>query len=249
MYKFFIDSSNIDLKNKQIKMTKENYNHIVNVLRIKENENILLTNKDNLKTYTAKITSIQKGYIICNILEEMESNIEPKIKVDLYQGITKSDKMEYIIQKCTELGINNIIPTKMKFCIGKINDEEKKIERWNKIAEAAAKQSKRDYIPKIEKSIDIEKLIGRLEEYDLSILAYENEDKNTIKDLLKSKEIEEKKINKIALIIGPEGGLDVNEVKKLKENNCYIVSLGKRILRTETAPIAALSMLMYEYDL
>ena len=131
----------------------------------------------------------------------------------------------------------------------KNNDEEKKIERWNKIAEAAAKQSKRDYIPKIEKSTNIEKLIDRLKEYDISILAYENEDKKTIKDLLKSKEIEERKINKIALIIGPEGGLDKEEVEKLKENNCYIVSLGKRILRTETASIAALSMLIYEYDL
>lgn len=249
MYKFFIDSSNIDLKNKEIKIMGENYNHIVNVLRIKENENILLTNKEIIKTYIAKIISIKKGYINCSILEEIESDVEPKIKVDLYQGITKSDKMEYIIQKCTELGINNIIPTKMKFCIGKINDEEKKIERWNKIAEAAAKQSKRDYIPKIEKSSDIEKIIERLKEYDIAILAYENEDKKTIKELLKSKDIEESKINKIALIIGPEGGLDINEVEKLKENNCYIVSLGKRILRTETAPIAALSMLMYEYDL
>ena len=249
MYKFFIDSSNIDLKNKEIKIMGENYNHIVNVLRIKENENILLTNKEIIKTYIAKIISIKKGHINCSILEEIESDVEPKIKVDLYQGITKSDKMEYIIQKCTELGINNIIPTKMKFCIGKINDEEKKIERWNKIAEAAAKQSKRDYIPKIEKSSDIEKIIERLKEYDIAILAYENEDKKTIKELLKSKDIEESKINKIALIIGPEGGLDINEVEKLKENNCYIVSLGKRILRTETAPIAALSMLMYEYDL
>ena len=249
MYKFFINSNDIDLKNKEVKITKENYNHIVNVLRIRQNENILLANKDNMKTYIAKLINIQKGYIICSIIEEVESNIEPKIKIDLYQGITKSDKMEYIIQKCTELGINNIIPTKMKFCIGKINDEEKKIERWNKIAEAAAKQSKRDYIPKIEKSTNIEKLIDRLKEYDISILAYENEDKKTNKDLLKSKEIEERKINKIALIIGPEGGLDKEEVEKLKENNCYIVSLGKRILRTETAPIAALSMLIYEYDL
>ena len=99
MYKFFINSNDIDLKNKEVKITKENYNHIVNVLRIRQNENILLANKDNMKTYIAKLINIQKGYIICSIIEEVESNIEPKIKIDLYQGITKSDKMEYIIQK------------------------------------------------------------------------------------------------------------------------------------------------------
>ena len=148
-----------------------------------------------------------------------------------------------ILQKAVELGANSIIPVNMKYCIAKIKDEEKKNARWQKIAESAAKQSKRDIIPVIEKAKNIKEICDRIKEYDLVLVAYENEENITIKDILKSNS------NKsIAVVIGPEGGISEEEILKLKDNGAKIVSLGKRILRTETASLAVLSMIMYEYD-
>ena len=152
--------------------------------------------------------------------------------------------METIIQKSVELGVNKIFPISMKNCVAKIKDDIKKQERWQKISEAAAKQSKRNIIPSIEKSVDMKYLCSKINEYDLVLVAYENEDKKTIKDILKNN-----KVKKIAIVVGPEGGLTEKEVEELIKCGAKAVSLGKRILRTETVPIAMLSMIMYEYDL
>ena len=153
--------------------------------------------------------------------------------------------MEYIIQKCVELGVHKIVPVNMKYCIAKIKDEDKKNVRWNKISEVAAKQCKRNLIPKIEKSISFNQLLSEVKKYDLAIVAYENEDNVTIKDVL----VKSKKPKNIAVIIGPEGGLSIDEIEDLSKSGSKIVSLGNRILRTETAPIAVLSMINYEYEL
>ena len=167
------------------------------------------------------------------------------VEVDIFQGLPKADKMEYIIQKCVEIGVHKIVPVNMKYCIAKIKDEEKKNIRWNKISEVASKQSKRNIIPKVEKSINMSKLCSEIKNYDLAIVAYENEDNITIKNILKS----ENKPKKIAVVIGPEGGISQEEVAELIKAGAKKVSLGNRILRTETAPIVALSMIAYEYDL
>ena len=150
-----------------------------------------------------------------------------------------------IIQKAVELGIYEITPVEMKNCIVKIKDENKKIERWQSISEAAAKQSKRTIIPKINGVININKLKEILKEFDLVIIAYEDENKTTIKDVLTKNKV----AKKIALIVGPEGGLSFDEVKNLNGENVKVASLGKRILRTETASLAMLSMIIYEYEL
>ena len=163
---------------------------------------------------------------------------------DLYQGLPKIDKMEYIIQKSVELGVNEIIPVNMKYCIAKINNEDKKITRWNKISEVAAKQSKRNIIPKVSKPINVNELYNKIKAYDLAIVAYENEDRKTIKEIFESK----KNVKNIAVVIGPEGGISKEEIEKLQHAGAEIVSLGNRILRTETAPIAVLSMIIYEYE-
>ena len=242
MYKFFVKNNQI--VNNKIIILGNDKNHIVNVLKKKKNEKILITNKDTADTYECKITNINRNEVICIIIEKDESIKESNVKIDLYQGIPKSDKMEYIIQKSVELGVNKIFPVNMKNCIAKIKDEDKKNNRWQKISEAAAKQCKRNIIPSIEKSVSMNFLYENIKNYDLVIVAYENEENKTIKDVLKNKDVK-----KIAIIVGPEGGLSEEEVLNLINNGAKVASLGKRILITETAPIAILSMIIYEYDL
>lgn len=243
MHKFFVEDNQIN--NEKIIINNEDYNHIANVLRMKKGEFILITNKDSKETFNCEIDEINSNEVICNILNKENKEIELNVNIDLFQGLPKADKMEYIIQKCVELGVHKIVPVNMKYCIAKIKDEEKKNLRWNKISEVASKQSKRNIIPKIEKSISISTLCSEMENYDLVIVAYENEENITLKDVLKGNS----KIKNIAVIVGPEGGISTDEIEKLKECGAKIVSLGNRILRTETAPIAILSMMVYEYEL
>ena len=243
MHKFFVEDNQIN--NEKIIINNEDYNHIANVLRMKKGEFILITNKESKETFNCEIDEINSNEVICNILNKENKKIELNVNIDLFQGLPKADKMEYIIQKCVELGVHKIVPVNMKYCIAKIKDEEKKNLRWNKISEVASKQSKRNIIPKIEKSISISTLCSEMENYDLVIVAYENEENITLKDVLKGNS----KIKNIAVIVGPEGGISTDEIEKLKECGAKIVSLGNRILRTETAPIAILSMMVYEYEL
>ena len=242
MYKFFVEDNQIE-KNK-IKIIGNDWKHISNVLRMKAGEEILVTNKKTSETYKCSINNINKDEVECIIIEDKIESTELSVKVDLYQGIPKSDKMETIIQKAVELGVNTIFPVNMKNCIAKIKDENKKQERWQKISEAAAKQAKRNIIPIIEKSVNIDFICNNIKNYDLVIIAYENEENITMKEILK-----ENKVKKIAIVVGPEGGLTEKEVDKLINSGAKVATLGKRILRTETAPIAMLSMIMYEYDL
>lgn len=242
MYKFFVEDYQV--KENKVNIIEEDKKHIANVLRMKIKEKILVTNKTTLETYECEIKNIDKEKVECNILKKIELDVEPKVKVDIYQGLPKSDKLEYIIQKSVELGVNKIIPVNMEYCISKIKDGEKKNERWMKISEAAAKQSKRNIIPKVEKSVDMNYVYEQIKNYDLVLVLYENEEKTTIKEVLQR----ENNINNIAVIIGPEGGISKKEIEKLEENGAKIVTLGKRILRTETAPVTVLSIIMYEYD-
>lgn len=176
----------------------------------------------------------------------MESN-ELNINVTLFQGLPKFEKLEFIIEKTTELGVNSITPVEMKYSVAKMKNEEQKNVRWNKIAEAAAKQSKRDRIPQVNKCIKDKELIKEIQNYNLVLVCYEDENRTTLRDVLQ--DIDKSRVKNIAIIVGPEGGLDKSEVKEIIENGGKSVSLGKRILRTETAPLAILSMLVYEFEL
>ena len=149
--------------------------------------------------------------------------------------------MELIIQKAVELGVYEIYPVNMIRCVTKLKDENKKIERWNKISEVAAKQSGRNIIPKINKCINIKKICEMIPKYDIVMVAYEQEDKNTLKLQLKNN-------IQLAIIIGSEGGLDSKEVEMLQENGAKVITLGKRILRTETVALNVLSSIMYEFE-
>lgn len=241
MYNFFVERD--QFYNHTVDIKDENFNHIKNVLRMKIDDELIVSCKETGNSFLCRISEIGDNKIVCKIIEEREST-EPKVEVTLFQGIPKSDKMELIIQKTVEVGINKIYPVEMKFCIGKIKDN-KKITRWQTISEAAAKQSKRNIIPTIENPISFKEMAEVLKEYDLALVAYENEEKTNIKEVLQ----QNPDAKKIAIIIGPEGGISKEEVESLVSNGTKEVSLGKRILRTETASISMLSMIMYQYDL
>ena len=156
--------------------------------------------------------------------------------------------MELIIQKAVELGVNSIIPLKLTRCVVKLDNktELKKIERWQKIAESAAKQSGRLNIPKIENVTNIQNLASKIKDYDIIIVCYENEKLNTLKSELKK--LEKQKHTRIGIVIGPEGGIEEKEIQELEQNGAKIVTLGNRILRTETVALNVLSIIMYELE-
>ena len=247
MYKFFVTEKQIE--GDKAKIIGEDVNHIANVLRLKKKDKIILCNKDEGCSYETEIVEVSKESITCNIVSRTLENVESNVNVDIYQGLPKMDKMEYIIQKATELGVKNIYPVTMARSIVKLDDKTalKKVDRWNKIAEVAAKQSKRDFIPNIKNVINIENICQNAEKYDIILIAYENEKINTLKAELNK--LNREKELKIAVVIGPEGGIDEKEVKKLVDIGGKCITLGKRILRTETASLVILSNIIYEFEL
>lgn len=247
MPRFFVKTNQV--KEKQINIIGEDVKHIKNVLRKQVGDNIEICNQESGNTYECEIAEIKEEQIINNIIKEIE-NIDSKIKVDIYQGLPKADKMELIIQKSVELGVNSIIPVEMKRSIVKLDSksENKKIERWQKISESAAKQSGRNIIPQIRKVIKIANIVELINTYDLLIVCYENEKENHIKrELLQLKEKNAHE-TKIGIVIGPEGGLEEQEVRYLQQNGAKVVTLGNRILRTETVALNLLSIIMYELE-
>lgn len=244
MQKFFVEDDQIE--NNKATIIGEDVKHILNVLRMKQGETIQIGNRQKIESYIAIIEIIEKEKIIAKILEKNVTNNESNIQIDLYQGLPKADKMEWIIQKTTEIGINKIIPVDMIRCVVKLNekDTKKKLERWQKIAEGAAKQSKRDKIPMIENKIKLKDI--EINNYDYFIIAYEEETIKTLNQVLNS--IKNKENYTIGILIGPEGGIDNSEIEQLRKNGAITVSLGKRILRTETAPIVMVSNIMYELE-
>lgn len=246
MPRFFVKDNQI--KQDTIYIIGEDVKHIKNVLRKQVGDNLEICNQETGNTYICKIAEIKETEIENLIIEKIAST-ESKIKVDIYQGLPKADKMELIIQKSVELGANAIIPVEMKRCVVKLDakSESKKIERWQKIAESAAKQSGRNNVPEIRKMIKIEDIAKLKDEYDSIIVCYEKETDNYLKnELLKLKDMQEVKI---AIVIGPEGGLEENDVENLKQNGANIVTLGNRILRTETVALNLLSIIMYELEM
>ena len=249
MPKFFVNQEQV--KEDKIKIIGNDVNHIKNVLREKVGNKLTICNTYNMKDYLCEITKFDEEYVECQIKKELENNVESNIKVTIMQGLPKADKMELIIQKSVELGVFDIIPIEMKRCVVKLNekDKQKKIQRWQKISEVAAKQCGRNIIPSINSIINIKNVCNLLNDYDIVLIAYENEKKTTLKQVLKERKqsYNEKEI-KIAIIIGPEGGIEPEEVKLLQENGAKSITLGKRILRTETVALNVLSVIMYELE-
>ncbi|MBU3200667.1 16S rRNA (uracil(1498)-N(3))-methyltransferase [Clostridium estertheticum] len=250
MHKFFVPKSSID-DNKAI-IEGEDVKHIYKVLRLQVGEKVSINNSCG-KEYIGEITYIDKKVVNINILKENPINNESPIEVYLFQGMPKSTKMDLIVQKNTELGVKEITPiitqrveVKTEIMEFKKADEfDKKTIRWNRIALEASKQSKRSLIPVINDPIEFDNLLVELKAMDLVVVPYENEEGYGIKKLVK--DIEKETINKVAIIIGPEGGFEECEISKLKEIGSKIITLGPRILRTETAGFTCLSLIMYEF--
>jgi len=246
MPKFFV--SNSQIQNDNIILTGEDVNHIKNVLRMKEREEIHLCNIDTSENYICELEEFREANNIkCKILSRSSSSSEPNVQITIFQAFPKSEKMEFIIQKCTEIGACEFVPVQMERCVVKIDNknEIKKIARWQKIAESAAKQSGRDRIPKVKNIINLQKLCQLISKYDIVLVAYEREESNTLKAELMNIT---KNHPSIGLVIGPEGGFEENEINLLKQNGAKVITLGKRILRTETASIYLSSVLTYEIE-
>lgn len=244
MHRFFIGIENI--QDGVARIFGEDVYHINKVLRLKSSDEIVLC--DGLgKDYLGEIIDIDKDEVTVKIKEERISEGESDIYIKVYQGVPKSDKMDIIIQKSTEIGVKEIIPLTTIRTVSKIEKgkkEEKKLQRWQKIAESAAKQSRRGIVPKIQRIISFKELLEELKEEELYIVFFENEKQSSFKQLLRK--IKNNKIKKISLIIGPEGGFEEEEIDKLLSNGVKSVSLGKRILRTETVSLVASTIIMYE---
>ncbi|MCI8352173.1 MAG: 16S rRNA (uracil(1498)-N(3))-methyltransferase [Clostridia bacterium] len=246
MYKFFVTAN--QMKDNIVEIQGEDVNHIKNVLRLGLDEKIDICDLETSTNCLCKIIELDNKYIKCEIIDKLESKSEPKTYLHIFQGIPKAEKMETIIQKTTEIGASEITPVAMNRCVVKLEAKhiDKKILRWQKIAEVAAKQSKRDKIPLVNPPINIKNIYEKLEDYDIVLVAYESEENYNIKSALE--EVKAKMLLKIAVIVGPEGGIEEKEIELLKSFGGKIITLGKRILRTETAPIVLSSIIMYEFD-
>lgn len=247
MHKFFTEPENINGSSAVI--LGDDVKHIYKVLRLAEGEKVILNNCSG-REYLAEISEINKKEVSLSIIEELEINNESAVEITLFQGLPKGQKMDLIVQKGTELGIKEFVPTIMERVDIKLKESFKKLDRLNRIALEASKQSKRSIIPEVKEPEEFENALNLMREADLIIVPYENAQNFGIKSLvhdLKEKGTDFENIRKIAVVIGPEGGFEESEIEKLKENNAYIVTLGKRILRTETAGFTAAALLQYEF--
>ena len=227
-------------------LTGADHNHIKNVLRMKK-EDRGLGSCEGL-SHLCSICSLDEEKTLLQILEENHQNTELPVAITLFQGLPKSDKMEWIIQKTVELGVAEIVPVEMTNCVVKLEDKKKKAKqtRWQAIAEAAAKQSKRTVIPPVTEPMSYKAAVAMASEMDLILVPYEN-----ARGMVATKEAVEqiKSGMKVGIFIGPEGGFDPKEIDAVTDVGGQTVSLGSRILRTETAAITALSLCMLHVEM
>jgi len=242
---FFVLPENVDEVKSIITISGEEARHIAKSLRHKENDEIFIADGIRNK-YHVRIKKITNNSIICEIIDKNKGPLKhSSLKITLAQAILKKNKMDFVIQKATELGIHDIIPftsSRTIPIIGK-NNIEKKRERWQKIAYEASKQSERMHIPKIHTIISLNDLLKQSNHYDLSIVFWEKENSLNLKELLQR----ETNHNKIVYFIGPEGGFSKDEIDKAEKENALPVSMGKTIIKSETASIFAISVFNYHY--
>jgi 16S rRNA (uracil1498-N3)-methyltransferase len=242
MYKFFVPKNSIIDDIAYIE--GEDVKHIYKVLRLEVGNRISINNCEG-DEFLAQIEEINKKQVIVRCTEKLELNNESPIEIYLFQGLPKSSKMDLIVQKATELGVKEITPIVTDRVVVKSElGEFKKLDRWNRIILEACKQSKRSLIPKVNTPLEFQELLEITKNIDLIIVPYENQDGYGIKNVIA--DIDKKNIKTVAIIIGPEGGFEECEISRLKELGAYIVTLGPRILRTETAGFVCMSLIMYE---
>lgn len=244
MHHFFVNPSAVGQQT--ITITGTDVNHIKNVLRMKPGEQILLSDGQG-HDFCCEIESLTEREILARIKDAAFEGTELCCEFYLFQGLPKADKMEFIIQKAVELGVTEVIPVQTKRAVVKLDakKEEKKLERWQAISESAAKQSRRGIIPQINRVMTFLEALEYAEKFDINMIPYEN-----FKDMAETKHVLNK-INpnmKVGIFIGPEGGFEESEIKLAVQKGVSRVSLGRRILRTETAGMALLSVLMFQLE-
>lgn len=246
MHKFFTPSNYIS--DNKGKIVGEDVKHIYKVLRLTEGEEVILNNCEGIE-YLAKINEVTKSEVTLDIIEKLDINNESDVEIVLFQGMPKAQKMDLIVQKGTELGMKDFIPVMTSRVDVKLKGEFKKLDRLNRIALEAAKQSKRSIVPKVLEPISFDEALEDMKQLDLIIVPYENAEGFGIKSLINKLREENTALNEISevgIFIGPEGGIEEDEILKLKEIGAHIVTLGNRILRTETAGFTAASLIQYE---
>ncbi len=238
LHRFFIPK----LYSEKMNITGIDARHISKVLRMQIGDKLQIVSNDGVRAI-GEITALKDNNVTVHCLEKLEECHEPSVKIILAQGLAKGEKMDFIVQKATELGVFSIVPIVMKHSIMKMDDvkAERRVERWQKIAEAAAKQSKRDIIPEIYPVKTFEQLLYD-HDCDVKFIAYECEDNMSLKKAL----CQAKPLQELLLIIGPEGGISEQELQQAKNVGAVPVTLGKRILRTETAGLVAMAAVFYE---
>ncbi len=249
MYRFFVEQSNIDMESGVIKITGSDVNHIGNVLRMKSKEQVLLCTgiKDDPVEYLCEIDEIRTEYVTARILDLQKNARELPSEITLFQAIPKGDRFETVIEKSVELGVHRIVPVMSARTIVKLDEKRsaKKTERWNALALTAAKQSKRSFIPEVLRPVTWAGALEIAGSLDKILVPYENAEgithtREVIAGLTSGESI--------GIFIGPEGGFEEREIGQLLEKKAEVITLGHRILRTDTASIATLSMLMLHLE-
>lgn len=247
MYQFFVEPEQIDVVGKSVIIRGADVNHIKNVLRMRPGEEVAVSNGIDGKEYRCGILALEEDCVRLELRFIKEDGVELPAKIYLFQGLPKADKMELIIQKAVELGAFQVIPVAMKRCVVKLDEKkaDSKIKRWQGIAEAAAKQSKRGVIPTVAPVMSYAQAVKMAAEMELKLVPYElAEGMEQTKQLIESV----KPGQRIAVFIGPEGGFDPQEIEMATEAGIQPITLGKRILRTETAGFTTIAWLMYQLE-
>lgn len=245
MYHFFVSSDQIG--EHEIRIEGNDVNHIRNVLRMTMGEKISISDSQQGKRYHCEIVGFEEGCVTAKILQEQEADTELSSRFYLFQGLPKSDKMELIIQKAVELGVYEVIPVATKRAIVKLDKkkEEAKRKRWNMIAESAAKQSKRMIIPEVTGVMTFAEALQYASKLDVKLIPYElAEGMDATRAILAGVQPGQS----VAIFIGPEGGFDEKEIEQAQQAGIQPITLGRRILRTETAGMAILAALMLQLD-
>lgn len=244
MYQFFVEPEQINENDKSVIITGGDVNHIKNVLRMRVGEELSVSNGQDGKEYRCAIAAFLEDSIRCELRFVKEDGVELPVRVVLFQGLPKGDKMELIIQKAVELGVYEIVPVTTKRCVVKLDAKKAaaKVARWQSIAEAAAKQSKRGIIPRVSPVTAFDRAAERAAGMDVRLIPYElAEGMERTREFLSNV----RPGQQVAVFIGPEGGFEESEIAKAAEKGVEPVTLGRRILRTETAGMTVLAWLGY----
>ena len=247
MYQFFVEAGQIKESDRSVIITGSDVNHIKNVIRMRVGEELSFSKGQDGKEYRCGIAAFEEDRIVCELRFIKEDNVELPARVYLFQGLPKADKMELIIQKAVELGVSGIIPVASRRCVVKL--EEKKAaarrQRWQGIAEAAAKQSRRGIIPEVCRVTDFREAVRMAAHMDVRLIPYElAEGMDKTRALIDGI----RPGQSVAVFIGPEGGFEQEEISLAAENGIEAITLGRRILRTETAGLAVLSWIGYALE-